>query len=122
MANSFVMSRPFHCPDCERLRRPLEDKAFVVFGGESQVMFALRSSWKGKEYITPHIICLDKVTDDGMMLLTVSCGIIGCGFGIFKNSDGQRKLDCVKARKVLMTPQDYKALKDFKDTDYYLDK
>lgn len=118
-----VLCRPFHCPECERLNRPIEEYAFVVFGHEHQCMFINKAKYHGVKYITPHLIFYDGVQTEDYVEILVCCGINTCGVKIHQTDDPQYHYDIEikKVRKYQITHADYKALMEYKDETYKLD-
>lgn len=121
MAQSFVICRPMECPECKRLNRPIEGKYVFLYGTIHQELFLVKATWHGVPFITPHIISFNEVTNDGLIKITVACGVVGCGWKVIKDDKGEGVPDCIKARAVLMTPEDWNALKRFNDPAYFID-
>ena len=118
-----VICRPFYCPQCESLRRPLDEYYFVVFGHDSQTFFIHKARYKGIKWITPSIIFFDGKQDDTHKEILVACGVVGCGVEIFQTGDKEYPYDIniKKVRLYKITHADYNALLGYKDETYKLD-
>ena len=118
-----VFCRPFYCPACASLKRPLDEYFFVVFGHDSQTFFIRKAGYKGKEWITPSIVFYDGKEDDTHKEILVACGVVGCGVEIFHTDDKEYPYDIniKKVRLYKITHADYKALLEYKDETYKLD-
>jgi hypothetical protein len=128
--NSFIMEkdkvvfcRPFYCPQCESLRRPLDEYYFIVFGHDNQTFFIHKARYKGIKWITPSIIFFDGKEDDTHKEILVACGVVGCGVEIYHTDDKEYPYDIniKKVRLYKITRADYKALLEYKDETYKLD-
>jgi hypothetical protein len=118
-----VICRPFYCPQCESLKRPLDEYFFVVFGHDSQTFFIHKAKYKGQKWITPSIIMYDGKQDTTHKEILVACGVVNCGVEIYHTDDKEYPYDITikKVRLYEITHADYKALLEYKDETYKLD-
>ena len=118
-----VFCRPFYCPQCESLKRPLDEYFFVVFGHDSQTFFIHKAKYKGIKWITTSIIFFDGKEDSTHKEILVACGVVGCGVEIFHTDDKEYPYDIniKKVRLYKMSHADVTALIGFKDETYKLD-
>lgn len=123
--DKFVICRPFYCPECDRLNRPLDEKFFVVYGGDSQTFYIHKGKFykRARKGITPSIIFFDGKEDDTHKEILVACGVVGCGMEIFHTDDPEYPYDITikKVRLYKMLHADVNALIGFKDETYKLD-
>lgn len=118
--DNIVICRPFSCPLCEQLHRPITEYYFVVYGHEHQTFFVNKAKYHGVNGITPHIIMYDGKQDDTHKEILVVCGIVGCGINIYESNDPEYPYDIElkKVRVYKITHADYQALIDYRDNDY----
>jgi hypothetical protein len=123
--DKFVICRPFYCPNCDSLNTPLDEKLFVVYGGDTQTFYIHKGKFYKKERrgITPSIIFFDGIEDNKNKEIIVACGVVGCGMEIFHTDDKEYPygISIKKVRLYKMSHADVTALIGYKDETYKLD-
>lgn len=120
--DSLVLTRPFHCPECERLQRPVEEYKFIVFGGTTGEVYLEKATYRTHTWITPHLIFYDGVHTKEYVEIIVACCICGCGLKITRQTEKEFWFEIIKARKYRLNHFSWEALKTYKDSDYLLNK
>jgi hypothetical protein len=125
--DKMVLCRPFYCPECEKLNRPVEEYMFAVFRGTHQDIFFMKATWRGTNGITPHLIFYDGVHTKEYVEILVACGIVGCGVSmgeIVTNENGEDEAlwEVRKVRKYRINHFDWESLKTYRDPQYLLNK
>lgn len=124
---TFIMTRTEFCENCFKAGKPEEGQLYVVFAGTRQELRIRKAGAIPKRHwgFTPHIIVFQEVCLDapyvGYIKAIVSCGV--CGFDLLKVDDGSEPefdVYCKKSRTEFYEPQEWAALKKWKDTGYEL--
>lgn len=113
------ISRTFFCETCYKKHTPTRDQLFATVGGTGRVKIH-RYLGGGILGYTPHFVQLDHVGAINAQI-TVACAIDGCGIDIYHDDDFEEfEFDIMQTRTYKLRKEDYFALTDFKDNDYYI--
>lgn len=108
------ITRPFYC-DKDHSRATHH----VVYGGTRKGLVAYEIELPVIGNITPHI-CTWIGNRDGIVHLSISCGVIGCGLEWIDPEDHRVGARVIGLKRVALPLKEFQAFHNFKDTGYEL--